>query len=193
MRILLIQPGATDFDEQRRIKGSLDIPLNANGAGQVARAADELSELSIDIVYAAPCRSAKQTAEALAAGREIKVRTVDNLRNLDHGLWHGQLIEDVKRRQPKVYRQWQDRPETVCPPEGETLQHAQERIQKVLAKILKKHKPGSTVALVVPEPLASVVRSQLSCCALGDLWEAECDTGRWEVLQIEPARLAVGP
>ena len=37
LKILLIRPGVTDFDEQGRIKGTLDIPLNENGTAQVAQ------------------------------------------------------------------------------------------------------------------------------------------------------------
>ena len=43
LRIVLVQPGSTDFDDQGRIKGSLDIPLSANGTGQVARMVAELA------------------------------------------------------------------------------------------------------------------------------------------------------
>ena len=31
------------------------------------------------------------------------------------------LFDEVKSKQPRVYRQWQEQPDTVCPPEGETL------------------------------------------------------------------------
>ena len=70
------------------------------------------------------------------------------------------LIDEVKPEQPKVYRQWQDHPETVCPPQGEPVGAALDRVRTALAKLLRKHKSG-TVALVVPEPLASLVRSLL--------------------------------
>ena len=33
----------------------------------------------------------------------------------------GMLVEEVKQKQPRVYRQWLEHPETVCPPEGETV------------------------------------------------------------------------
>ncbi len=34
-RVLLIRPGATDFDDQGRIKGSLDMPMSERGRQQV--------------------------------------------------------------------------------------------------------------------------------------------------------------
>ncbi len=187
VRIVLVQPGATEFDEQRRIKGSLDMPLSVNGAHQVAQIVDELAEQELDMIYTAPCQSAQQTAEALASNRRIKVKTIDKLKNLNHGLWHGKLIEEVRQTQPKVYRQWQENPHNVCPPEGETLGDAQSRVETALIKLLKKHKQG-VVALVVPEPLASLVRSFLQQRHLGDLWKAECECGNWELIEVEPPR-----
>ena len=49
-RILLVRPGSTDFDEQGRIKGTLDIPLSEAGSLQVTRIVQELRETNIDQV-----------------------------------------------------------------------------------------------------------------------------------------------
>ena len=190
LKILLIRPGTTDFDEQGRIKGTLDIPLNKQGAEQVAQTVGELSSQDIDAIYVSPCQCCEQTAAALGQGRDVRVKQLSNLKNLDHGLWHGKRIAEVKQQQPKVYRQWQEHPETVCPPEGESLDKAQKRVHEALAKIQKKHTHG-VVAVIVPEPLTSVVRSVLKATALDDLWKAECDAGGWEVFQLQPGRQAV--
>jgi broad specificity phosphatase PhoE len=185
LRIVLIRPGSTDFDEQGRIKGTLDIPLNENGASQVARTISELAELPLDCVYSSPCQCAQQTASALADQRGVKVRLLDKLKNLNHGLWHGKLIEEVRKNQPKVYRRWQDNPESVCPPEGETLHSAERRVRVALGKVLRRHRAG-TVALVVSEPLASLVKSLLMDLDIGDLWKAACACGSWELLEVQP-------
>ncbi len=62
----------------------------------------------------------------IGAALKLKPKTLERLQNLDHGLWQGMLIEEVKRKQPKVYKQWQEQPENVCPPEGEMLAAAAE-------------------------------------------------------------------
>ena len=183
-KIVLIRPGSTDFDEQGRIKGTLDIPLNKNGSSQACRVAEELRETAIEVVYTAPCQSAMQTAETLAEQWRVRSKRLDSLRNLDHGLWHGKLIEEVRQKQPKVYRLWQDNPESVCPPEGETLASARLRVQKALKRLLRKHKRG-VIAVVAPEPLASIVRSCLSQSELKDLWNSECDFGAWEFIDLD--------
>lgn len=184
LRIFVIRPGSTDFDQQGRIKGTLDIPLSDLGKQQAAQAAEALADMAIEILYSAPCQSAWQTAEMLADRLDVKIKRLDTLHNLDHGLWHGKLIEEVKQRQPKVYRMWQEQPETVCPPEGETLAAARLRVQKALKRLLRKHKRG-VIGIVVSEPLASILRCCLRPCGLGDLWKSECDSGDWETIDID--------
>jgi probable phosphoglycerate mutase len=188
VQIVLIHPGTTDYDEQGRIQGTLDIPLNEHGTQEVKRLIEDLRPMEIATVYCGPCQAACQTAEALSEGLDIKLKKLDSLQNIDHGLWQGMLVEDVKRKQPKVYRGWQEQPETVCPPEGEMLSSAQDRIQAALTKILKKHKQG-TIAVVAPEPLASVIHSYLLQCEVGDLWKGGNACGKWEAITLQPDRL----
>ena len=190
-RILLIRPGTTDYDHQRRIQGTLDIPLSEAGRREVDETIQELRDQTLDAIYTCPCQSARQTADALGGALGIKPKTLDKLQNLNQGLWQGMLVDDVKKKQPKVYRQWQDQPETVCPPEGETLSTAKERVQTVVAKLLKKHKSEGIVALVVPEPLASVILNVLRHDELGDLWQRKQEAASWEVLDVVPQTVGV--
>jgi broad specificity phosphatase PhoE len=185
VRIVLVRPGSTDFDEQGRIKGTLDIPLSYAGTCQVARIVNELQDLPLDAIYSSPGLAAEKTADAIAVAQRLKVKRLDDLQNLDHGLWHGKLVNEVRHSQPRVYRQLLERPETVCPPQGEPVGEALERVRRVLVKVLKKHRAG-TIALVVPEPLASLVRSTLEQCHVGDLWKAECECGIWQMIEMEP-------
>ncbi len=184
LKIILIRPGSTDLDEQGRITGTLDVPLNECGTNQVARTVDELADHEIQAIYTSPCKSCLQTANALGKELHLKGKPVNDLKNLNHGLWHGKTIDEVKQKQPKVYRQWQEHPETVCPPEGESLTSAKMRGRAVLAKLAKKHKDG-VIAVVVSEPFASLFRSLLDHGELGDLWKAECQCGGWKQYEVE--------
>ena len=49
--VVVVRPGSTLFDEQERIKGSLDMPLSASGVEQVHRIAIEIAKLPISTVY----------------------------------------------------------------------------------------------------------------------------------------------
>jgi probable phosphoglycerate mutase len=105
-------------------------------------------------------------------------------------LWHGKRIDEVRTSQPRVFRQLQDHPETVCPPQGEPVGAAIDRVRDILTRLVRKHKTG-TLAIVVPEPLASLVRATLNHCQLGDLWKSECECGSWEVIDVAPEKVAL--
>ena len=68
-------------------------------------------------------------------------------------------MDDIRRKFPKVFKQWQESPETICPPDGETIPEALERIRAALLKPLRRR---SAFGVVVSEPMASLVGSFVS-------------------------------
>jgi phosphoserine phosphatase len=190
-QFIVVRAGSTDFDEQGRIKGTLDIPLSEAGKGQVGRLISDLHAIQIDHLYVSPCRSAQQTGQALADDHRVKAKVLDELQNLDHGLWHGKLIDEVRVSQPKVFRQLSDHPETVCPPQGEPVSAAFGRVRTLISRLLRKHRSG-TVALVVPEPVATFAVAVLSNTELGDLWKSECEPAGWKSIEVRPEFAVAG-
>ena len=160
-KILLIRPGATEFDEQGRIIGTLDIPLSEVGLKQAAELAERSTDYDVKAIFSSPSLAAQQTAEILGKKHSLKAKVRDALCNIDMGLWQGKELEELRATQPKVARQWEERPETVCPPEGESVDDVLPRVQKFLLKLQKKHKTG-TVVIIVADPLAKVIASMLS-------------------------------
>lgn len=190
LQFFLIRPGLTEFERQGRVQGTLDIPVCEDGRREIATMVNELSAKPISAVYAGPGQSSEQTADALSSALGLKAKKLEQLRNLDYGLWQGMLISDVKTKQPKVYRQWQDQPETVCPPQGETISAARQRVQTAIAKLIKKHKSEGVVALVVAEPMASIFRLVLRGEALGDLWQSGEGTPQWDLIDVPETAIA---
>lgn len=157
-QVVLIRPGCTDFDEQHRIQGALDLPLNSRGEEQVAHVVDQLRDVPLEVIFTAPGEPARSTAAAIGQSLGVPVKELERLRNLDQGLWQGLQVEDVRRKYPKVFKQWQESPETICPPEGETVDQALNRIRKALSKRLKRK---AVIGIVVSEPLATLIRCVL--------------------------------
>lgn len=184
LEVVLIRPGSTTFDVEGRIKGSLDIPLSAEGRQQTHALGENLRSVKLDCLYVAPCESAQESAKQIADYNFCKTKTLECLVNLDHGLWQGKLVSDVKRLQPKVYRQFQEHPGDVCPPDGETIHEAIGRVKHTLTKLKKRHKNGR-IGIVVPQPLASIVRFVFVGGSMGDLWKSELDFGTFEILRLE--------
>jgi broad specificity phosphatase PhoE len=187
LTIILIPAGRTEYDCQGRIQGTLDVPLSNEGRQQAARAAADLAVRTppIEALYVGPCHSAQETAGILGPALKLKAKTVESLHNLHQGLWQGLLYNEVKTKQPKVFRQWQEQPETVCPPEGESLLEVRERLKASLAKLVKKHKAG-VIGMVVAPPLATVFRSMLRQEQVAGLCQpCSADSPLWESIDVE--------
>jgi broad specificity phosphatase PhoE len=165
-QVVLIRPGATVYDEQNRVQGVLDVPLSERGRAEVAQLAAALPEtlplqgVELTALYCGPGESVVRTAEAVGKALGLRPRRVDELRNLDLGLWQGLQLDEIKRRNNRVFRQWLDDPPTVCPPLGEPVEDALERIRAALKLLIRRHQ-GEAIGLVVGEPLAQLVACHL--------------------------------
>lgn len=184
VKLILIRPGCTEYDQQQRIAGRLNIPLCDDGRRQAIEAADALREFAPKAIYHSPSQSSRETAELLAARLQLKAKEVDELENLDQGLWQGMQVDEIRHKQPRVFKQWQEHPENVCAPRGETLALATERVEEALERLARRHR-GGAIVLVAPEPLSSIIRHRLAGNSLGDLWRADNRCDRIDVLELE--------
>lgn len=170
--LIVIRAGATDYDETGRIRGTLALPLSSTGAAEARLAARLLAARSPDALYASTDACARETARAVGAACGLRPRRILNLANLDQGLWQGMLVDEIRDKQPRLYRQWQDNPWAVAPPEGELLEEACLRVEAALDTLVRRH-PAGRIALVVPQPLDRIVRWIVSGESMGDLWGGE--------------------
>ena len=90
--VVLIRPGLTDYDEQSRVLGTLEMPMNEKGLEQVEGIVRHLQreDVQLEAIFASPFDPCCSTARAIAeAQKGIKVKELDELRNVDQGLWQG--------------------------------------------------------------------------------------------------------
>lgn len=159
--VVLIRAGSTDYDEQHRLLGTLDMPVNQRGAEEIRRAVELLRQrgIRLEAILTSPEDPACGTALAVAEAQPgAKVKELDELRNVNQGLWQGLPESDIRRRFPKLFRNARDSSVSICPPEGETLSDACQRLAGVLSKAIRKY---AVFAVVAPEPLATVIRCTL--------------------------------
>jgi probable phosphoglycerate mutase len=69
----LIRHGQTDWNAERRLQGSTDIPLNDVGRGQARDAVAVVSAYEWDAIVSSPLSRAAETADVIAAGLGLTV------------------------------------------------------------------------------------------------------------------------
>ncbi len=158
--VVVVRPGATEFDLERRIQGQLDLPLTALGERQLANDIEDLGRLPVQQVYVSPTDPALSSGQAIAEAFGVSAKRVDGLANMNFGLWEGVCVDELRQKRAKGFRQWLEAPELVCPPQGETLGELTDRVRQALRKPLRRK---GCIVLVCPEPLAT----QVTCLLRG--------------------------
>ena len=81
--------GRTDWNQQRRIQGRTDIPLNDEGREMARKAAEEYKDVHFDVCYCSPLIRAKETAQLLLEGRNVPIIFDDRLKEMSFGIYEG--------------------------------------------------------------------------------------------------------
>ncbi|MCK4601801.1 MAG: histidine phosphatase family protein [Phycisphaerae bacterium] len=187
-KLYLVQTGRTTWEDQNRVESSAGAPLTEQGADDISAAGRQLLAHNIDVIYASNGETERQTAGLLAKTLGLKVRTNKDLRELDYGLWQGLTLGEIKRRQPKVFRQWTDAPASVRPPDGETLQETQQRLRKATQNIIKRHKGGTVLVVLRPVALG-VMRCLFENAAVETLWQHVDLAFKWACFEVNQGDL----
>lgn len=156
--LVLVRHGRTALTESHKISGGDgdDPELSAAGIGDAAAAASVIQQLGRDgrwkhippvtAVVASPMNRTRQTAEIIAAPLGIAVALNENLREIGFGDWDGLTNEQVAEETPEALAAWQGS-YTVAPPNGESLEDFDQRINRGRQQIVKEFS-GKTVVVV---------------------------------------------
>ncbi|WP_144758394.1 histidine phosphatase family protein [Curtobacterium sp. 9128] len=99
--LYLVRHGETDWNKQRRIQGSTDIPLNDTGRAQAAASAELLARRSFDAVVASPLSRAAETGAIIAARLGLpEPSTYAGLAERSYGEAEGLTDDEVLERYP---------------------------------------------------------------------------------------------
>lgn len=154
--VVLIRPGETEMDQQRRVSGSLDLPLTEPGKASLQAISAELPSLGIQAWYCGPSLACRLTAAILSPGG--KVACLEDFRNQHLGLWEGLTIDELRRKAGKRCRVKGHEIDFSQPPEGETLEEVVPRLQRWVRDWTRRPR---TVAIVMPDPVASYLGALL--------------------------------
>ena len=87
--LYIMRHGKTDWNEQHKLQGRTDIPLNEVGRRMAEAAHDEYMDTHFDLCFSSPLKRARETAEILLRGRGIPIKTDDRLVEMSFGAYEG--------------------------------------------------------------------------------------------------------
>ncbi|MDF2965955.1 MAG: histidine phosphatase family protein [Rickettsiaceae bacterium] len=90
-----IRHGATDWNQQRKVMGQQDIPLNEEGRQQAISAVEILKNLAIDQIIHSPLIRAVETAQIINSFLQIRIISIPGLRESGKGIIEGKTKQEV--------------------------------------------------------------------------------------------------
>jgi alpha-ribazole phosphatase/probable phosphoglycerate mutase len=151
--LYLIRHGETEGSEERRYKGTIDVPLSENGKRQIMKSAEFIERTlssagaRMNAVYSSNLVRASKSAEIIAGHLGVNPIVDAELRERDFGIWEGMSFEEIDEQYPDDFRAWAKNPLRFSPMGGESTLEIKGRVIGALKKILDRH-AGETVAVV---------------------------------------------
>jgi alpha-ribazole phosphatase len=137
-QLYLVRHGITRMNEDGRLQGQSDLPLNPVGQRQAEALAARLARVPLERVIASDLRRAVQTAQIIAgrqtaarqsAGRHhLAVEAEPCLRELHFGDWEGLSYQTLQEQFPQELAKWRAEPYGFAPPGGESLGKLAQRV-----------------------------------------------------------------
>lgn len=172
--LVLLSAAPTAWDETGRLIGRATLPATDTGTDALhrkARAFVEAGEVELDVVLCGPEDSTHASGALLAEAAGCKLRKLDDLANVDLGLWEGSLKDELEGRCPSTFKAWRDQPDRIRPPEGESIGDAAHRAMGSIRKAIEKMKTEQPVVGVAVRPLLwSALLSILNEEPWGSYW-----------------------
>ncbi|CEK15728.1 fructose-2,6-bisphosphatase [Chthonomonas calidirosea] len=150
LRLYIVRHGRTIWNEEGRMQGHTDVPLDAEGHRQAEHIADRLSALPqpLQAVWSSDLQRARVTAEVIARRFSLSVQATPLLRETMLGDWEGLTRAEIVARGDKALLEAYDRDSFHNrPPNSEPLAHVWQRMLQVLHTIRSAF-PTGQVAIV---------------------------------------------
>ncbi|UNK69326.1 histidine phosphatase family protein [Microbacterium sp. H1-D42] len=161
--LTLVRHGQTDWNLDRRIQGTTDIPLNDTGRADARYAAGRLSAGMHHSIYASPLLRAHETATIIAAELGLQPPTlVEDVREREFGDGEGMLVADYIAN----YGDWH-----AAVPGAESLDAVCVRAMGALHRIAReaRRRSAPTAESVIVVTHGGVIRSLIDHVSGGTL------------------------
>jgi probable phosphoglycerate mutase len=189
MTTFLLIRHATCDPVGRSIAGRLPgIALNADGREQAARLTERLRDLALDAIYSSPIQRARETAEAIATGRDLAVRVSDELIELDFAEWSGRDLAELE--DDAQWRRFNRLRSITRASSGESMLAVQARAVALVERLRVEH-PDGRVALVSHADVIRSLVTHLAGIPLDLFHRLEIDPASVSVVRVDEHHIAV--
>jgi len=138
-KFYLIRHGETEWNVQNRYQGITDIPLSSVGKLQAQAIATRMKDYEVDAIYASDLSRALVTAKSIAKEKNLEVRTLPQLREINFGEWEGYTMTELEEIYGDDYKRFFMEPHKYPFPGEGSMEAVQMRVKKAVEIITSNH------------------------------------------------------
>jgi alpha-ribazole phosphatase len=158
MLVDLIRHGETETPG--RLLGRTDPSLSAAGRAQTER---QTADRNWDCIISSPRRRTLETAERLAAARDIPLSIDDGWAEMDFGVWDGRSLSELStdEKHSVAFAALYASADATPPPGGESWADLQDRVGCAIDALLDVPRAGSVLVMTHGGPMRAALH--LAC------------------------------
>lgn len=170
-KIYLIRHGKIDTENEKRYVGITDLVLDKEGVEQAYLLKNYFSNLPIDQVYTSPLKRCLQTAEIIMTEKQQKVTVVEDLREINMGIWENKPINYIKENYSQAYVERGKDLEFFLLPEGESFHQLANRVMLAFDNIVNKDQEN--IMIIAHAGVNRVIISKILGDSIGELFHIQ--------------------
>jgi broad specificity phosphatase PhoE len=185
MKVVLIPCAATEWRQEGRLLGRVELSPCTEARKQCEHWAAELKSAGLAQIYYGPDELSRETARWLGQRLAVPTKCSEQLAEVDLGLWAGLTDQQLKARFASAHRELREAPLHVNPPQGENLGAADQRLQAFVRKQMKRNGTAAVGLVLRPISFAMLWR-RLAGEQAPEVWEGARDSLRPVVIDYLP-------
>lgn len=155
MKIYIVRHGETLWNKEEVFRGRKDVPLNETGKKQAQLTGRYFSDKHVAMILTSPLARALETAHEIGEASGAPIVTVDELTDMNFGVWEGLALQEVEKSYPEELETWRKTPQKFHARNGESLGDIRRRATKALKKIPPDE--GGTSVVVTHRVLCKII------------------------------------
>lgn len=171
--VILVRHGRTHLTESKRIsgRGGANPGLSELGYSDARAAAAAVADIGVrgpyahlkapSAIIASPIQRTQDTASVIAEKLHLSFETLADIEEIGFGEWDGLTNDEAKKNWPAEWERWQGSWD-YAPPNGESLQSFDQRVQAGRRLIHSKFAGQTVVVVSHVMPIRSFVRAALN-------------------------------
>lgn len=189
MQVILVRHAETEWNVKGIIQGHNDSALTLRGERQTAAllAAFVASDYRVECVYASPLGRVWQMGQRLAESFYCSLIAEPALKEQAFGQFEGMTSVELLQNNPDAAEALFNLDAEYCPPGGESLSHASQRIMHFLSNLEKKHH-HRTICLVSHGMVIQGVLAMLKSGSVDDFHRYAQPNASYSVFELVNGR-----